>query len=184
MKRLALSTALLVVLAIAAAIWWRFGATSVERPHTTGLSMRLPRYYWPGEYWIEIADKKGWFAEAGLPVELIDTNPDYAASLRDVMAGKLDSNSFALFDLIKLDLEGADLVFVIKVDDSAGVEAIVARPEIGRLADLCGHSIGVDRAGSSLRRAPNGVTRSDSRCRPNARSARCSLPTPSATPRS
>ena len=30
-------------------------------------------------YWLGIADAKGWFKEAGLNVQLVDTNTDYLA---------------------------------------------------------------------------------------------------------
>ncbi len=134
-------------IAIAAGIMlWQHGEKKEEGPKTTGLPMKIPRNYWPGEYWIEIADKKGWFEEAGLKVEIIDTNPDYFASVKDMVAGKIDTNTFSLFDLINFNLKGADLVMVINTDNSFGSEAIVAKQEISSIRELKGKTIGVSKA--------------------------------------
>lgn len=105
--------------------------------------MKIAKYYWPGMYWIEIADKKGWFKDAGLNVELIDTNPDYTASLDDMVNGKMDVNDFYLFDFIKYNSRGADLVAVINSDISFGADGLAAKQEIKRIIDLKGKTIGL-----------------------------------------
>lgn len=117
--------------------------TEKKAPKTSGLPMKVAKYYWPGIYWIEIADKKGWFNEAGLNVELVDTNPDYFASLDDMVAGKMDANTFSLFDLISYNLKGAELVMVINSDNSCGAEAIVAKKNIEDIRSLKGKRVGV-----------------------------------------
>lgn len=105
--------------------------------------MKVARYYWPGEFWVDIADKKGWFAEEGLPVTLVDTNPDYFASLQDVVDGKIDTQEFQLFDLAKFVTQGADLVGIIAGDRSLGAEGIVVKKDIKSIRDLKGKKIGV-----------------------------------------
>lgn len=55
-----------------------------------GSPLRVGAYYWPGQYWVDIAHKKGWFGEAGVNVEWADTNADYFASFDDLAGGKLD----------------------------------------------------------------------------------------------
>ena len=144
-KKLILSIGILVVLIIAGLLWWQSGPKPPEGPKTTGLSMKIARYYWPGMYWIEIADKKGWFKEAGLDVEIIDTNPDYYASIKDMVAGKMDMNNFYLFDVIRLNIHEADLVMVMNSDISCGVEAIVAKPDIESIQHLKGKTIGTNK---------------------------------------
>jgi len=116
-----------------------------EGPKTTTLPMKVAKYYWPGQFWVEIADKKGWFKDAGLNVELIDTNLDYVGSLGDMVTGKMDTHNFSLFDLMKSNLAGADMRMVINVDSSFGAEVILAKPEIESIRDLKGKSIGVSR---------------------------------------
>lgn len=114
-----------------------------KAPKTSGLPIKMAKYYWPGEYWVEIADKKGWFKEAGLNVELVDTNPNYFKSLDDMVVGKMDVNIFSFFDLLSYNLKGAVLVAVINCDNSNGVEAIVARKGIETIRDLRGKKVGV-----------------------------------------
>ncbi len=88
-KKLILPIQILVILILAGLIWWQSVPKPPEGPKTTGLPMKIARYYWPGLYWIEIADKMDWFKEAGLNVEIIDTNPDYYASIDDMVAAKI-----------------------------------------------------------------------------------------------
>jgi NitT/TauT family transport system substrate-binding protein len=114
-----------------------------EVPKTSGEVMRVAKYYWPGMYWIEIADSKGWFEEAGLNVELVDSNEDYFQSLQDTADGKIDTNNFYLYDLIDHNNNGADLIIVINSDDSQGSEALVAKKEIKNIRSLKGKKIGV-----------------------------------------
>jgi len=140
-KKLILPIVILVVLIIAGLIWWQSGPEPPKGPKTTGLPMKIARYYWPGEYWIEIADKKGWFKEAGLNVEIIDTNPDYFASIKDMVAGRMDMNNFYLFDFISFIAKGSALVMVINSDTSFGVDAIVAKQEIENIQGLKGKTI-------------------------------------------
>lgn len=45
--------------------------------------IRVSAYYWPSMYWVDIANKKGWFKEAGLNVEAVDTNANFFASFDD-----------------------------------------------------------------------------------------------------
>src|SRR6266567_8383015 len=92
--------------------------------------IRIASYQWPGSYWIDIAWKKGWFAEAGLNVERVDVNLKYFKSLDEVASGKLDVMGFSQFDLVQHVAAGNDLVGIAAVDYSVGAEALVARPGI------------------------------------------------------
>jgi NitT/TauT family transport system substrate-binding protein len=92
-------------------------------------------------YWLGIADTKGWFKEAGLNVQLVDTNTDYLASVKDLVKGRFDVNDLVLFDLLDSVARGADLVGVINVDYSSGADKLIARPGIEQLADLKGKRI-------------------------------------------
>lgn len=143
-KKFLIASSFLLPLTIIAIFSWPFAQEIESGPKTTGLPMKVARYYWPGQYWIEIADKKGWFKAAGLNIELIDTNADYYGSLQDTVDGKIDVNNFTLFDLMHFNARGADLVLTINCDNSSGAEAIVASPSIASIADLKGKIIGVD----------------------------------------
>jgi NitT/TauT family transport system substrate-binding protein len=100
-------------------------------------------FYWPGTYWIGIAAAKGWFREAGLNVQLVDCNADYSGSEKDLVEGRLDSNTFVLFDLLDYIAQGAVLVGIINADYSAGSEKLIARAGIEQIGDLKGKKIGV-----------------------------------------
>ncbi|MEJ1358724.1 MAG: ABC transporter substrate-binding protein [Candidatus Sedimenticola sp. (ex Thyasira tokunagai)] len=143
LKKLIVASVVVSALLFTVLAWWLSAPNGEEGPNTTGLPMKIVRRYWPGTYWIEIADKKGWFREAGLNVELVDGNPDYCGSLQDMVDGKVDVNGFSLFDVISYNAAGADLVLVINCDISSGSEAIVARPSIETITDLRGKTIGV-----------------------------------------
>lgn len=108
-----------------------------------GPPLRVAAYYWPSMYWLDIAYQKGWFREAGLNVERVDTNADYFASLDAVANGKLDIAGFTLFDLVHYNAGGRDLVVFLALDYTTGAEALVARPGIERMRDLAGMRLGV-----------------------------------------
>jgi NitT/TauT family transport system substrate-binding protein len=107
--------------------------------------IRVAAFYWPGTYWIGIAAEKGWFREAGLNVQLVDCNADYFASEKDLVEGRLDTNTLVLFDLLRYIAQGAVLVGVINADYSAGSEKLIARAGIDQIGDLRGKKIGVSR---------------------------------------
>jgi NitT/TauT family transport system substrate-binding protein len=125
------------------ALFWLLSSQKPEVSKTSARPLTLCRYYWPGNFWMDIAWKKGWFEDAGLLVDMIDTNPDYHKYIDDMVAGKMDSNNFTLFDLVRHISSGADLVAVVKLDESCGADAIVAQKGIETIAGLQGKTIGV-----------------------------------------
>ncbi len=114
-----------------------------SQPHTSGQVIRVAKYYWPGSYWVEIANQKGWFKEAGLNVELVDTNTDYNQSLKDTADGKLDTVNFPPFDLIQYNAKGADLNIVFTSDLSSGADGIVAKTGLNTIKSLKGKKVAV-----------------------------------------
>lgn len=137
----------MAILAITVLAGRQFGGR-LFGPRPTGKLITLGRYYWPGEYWHEIAYHKGFFKQEGLNVELVDTNPDFYKSIEDTVAGKITVNNMYLFDFIQHNLKGADLVAIINEDVSFGSEALVAKPAIERIQDLRGKAIGVTKDSS------------------------------------
>ncbi len=112
---------------------------------TTTSTIKVGRYYWPGYYWVEIADKKGWFTEAGLDTQLVDISSDFFAGEKDMVDGNIDAGHFTLFDLLKYRQEGADLIAVINEDSTNGAEGIVAHKPIRSITDLKGKRIAVSK---------------------------------------
>lgn len=114
-------------------------------PQTTGLQMKVARDFWPGQFWVDIADQKGWFKEAGLNVKLVDVTDNFLPSVQAWVDGKMDVNQPVLFDLIKYNAKGADLVAVTVSDLSYDADGIVAKKEIENISDLKGKRIGLER---------------------------------------
>jgi len=104
--------------------------------------LRIGAYYWGGGFWVDIANEKGWFKEAGLAVTIVNTNPDYFASFAELVEGRLDVNDVTLFDVMLLNSKGANLVGIATTDQSAGADGIVARAGIDTVAALKGKRIG------------------------------------------
>lgn len=105
--------------------------------------IRIGASYWPGQFWADIANQKGWFKEAGLNVEMVDTNADYFASFDQVVKGELDIVAFTLYDLTLYQARGNDVVGFLASDYSSGADALVVRPGIGTVRDLAGKKIGL-----------------------------------------
>lgn len=94
---------------------------------------------------MDIAQQKGWFKEAGLNVEWVDTNPNYFASFDDLLAGKLDFVEFTFFDFVLYSARDKDLVGVLATDYSSGAEAVVAGPGIKSISDLAGKKVALSK---------------------------------------
>lgn len=121
------------------------GAANAPDTAATRRPLTIGAYYWPGQYWIDIANDRGWFREAGVDVRVVDTNGDYFAAIRDLAAGHIDIHQPTLYDVILLNARGADLVVLAVGDQSAGADGIVARPWIDTVARLRGRRVGVAR---------------------------------------
>ncbi len=122
------------------------GACTQSTPQADpGVRIRLGTYEWPGSYWIDVAWQKGWFAEAGLNVERVDTDLRYFEALDDVANGKLEGMGFTQFDLVRYAAAGHELVGIAAIDYSNGAEAIISRPGIERLRDLRGKRVALHR---------------------------------------
>jgi NitT/TauT family transport system substrate-binding protein len=118
-------------------------APAEEPPKTSGEVMKVAKNYWPGNYWIDIADANGWFTEAGLNVELIDTSGDFIGGIEDLAEGKIDVAQPVLYDLIRFVVEGNDLVMVVNTDISNGADILVSKKDIERTYNLKGKVVGV-----------------------------------------
>ncbi|MFH1044336.1 MAG: ABC transporter substrate-binding protein [Pseudomonadota bacterium] len=118
---------------------------AVETPKPAGAPIRVGAYFWPGSYWVDIAHQKGWFREAGLEVEWVDTNADYFASFDALVEGKLDIIGFTLFDLVLYNARGKNLTGFLASDYSFGADTLVARPGIATIAALAGKKLGLSK---------------------------------------
>ena len=97
---------------------------------------------WPGWVAWEIAIEKGWFAEAGVPVEFIWF--DYVASMDAYVANQVDAVCMTNGDALVTGAVGKPSVGILINDFSFGNDMLVAVPGIKTPADLKGKSIGVE----------------------------------------
>jgi NitT/TauT family transport system substrate-binding protein len=127
--------------------WWQstMPHSNLQTPKTTGLPMKVGKYYWPGSFWIEIAHSKGWFKEAGLNIELVDTRDNFTQSNQDMVDGKMAASLFTLYDLMKFSNKGSNLVAILKEDISYGADVLVSKKQISKIHDLRGKRVGVNR---------------------------------------
>jgi NitT/TauT family transport system substrate-binding protein len=106
-------------------------------------TMRVAGYYWPGMYWADVAKEKGFFAAAGIDAEIVDAGGDYLGSLDWVMTGKVDTNVFNLYDVLRRNATGSALQLVLLSDSTVGADVLLARSPIRDITSLAGKRIGI-----------------------------------------
>lgn len=114
-----------------------------EKLQTSGEVMKVSVDYWPGNFWINIAEHKGWFEEAGLNVELINIHGKFIESQQDFINKKTDVHQLVLYDFVKFYEQGNQIKAVVDADITLGADGIVAKEDIKDVADLEGKTIGV-----------------------------------------
>lgn len=97
---------------------------------------------WPGWTILEIAKQKGWFAEAGVDVQLVWF--DYSASLDAFSAGKIDGDCLIQSDALVLAASGTKSKFFCITDYSDGNDMIIGRKGVHSLADLKGQKVALE----------------------------------------
>ena len=97
---------------------------------------------WPGWVAWDIAQRKGFFKNHGVDVELKWF--EYVASMDAFAAGKVDAVCVANGDALVLSASGAKNIMILVNDYSNGNDKIVAKPGIKSVKDLKGKKIGVE----------------------------------------
>src|SRR4029079_8458239 len=98
---------------------------------------------WPRWVAWQVAKEKRLFAKNGVEVELV-WFPIYTDSLTALNTGKIDANCSAWCDVIAPLAEGIKLKVVLVNDNSAGNDAIIAKPGIKSVKDLKGKSVATE----------------------------------------
>lgn len=129
--RSALATFLLVLVAQGSEL------EGAPRPLRIGVSD------WPGWVAWYVAQEKGFFKKHGVDVELV-WFPVYSDSIAALSAGKLDANSQTWNDTMAPVAQGIDLKLILVNDNSAGNDAIVAKPSLKSLKELKGKTVALE----------------------------------------
>ncbi|MHB0973792.1 MAG: ABC transporter substrate-binding protein [Thiobacillus sp.] len=97
---------------------------------------------WPGWVAWQVAIDKGWFKEAGVPVDFEWF--DYSASMDAFSAGKIDAVLMTNGDALVTGAAGGKSVMIMLTDYSNGNDMIVAKPGIKSLEELKGKKVAVE----------------------------------------
>jgi NitT/TauT family transport system substrate-binding protein len=117
-------------------------ATSNLVPLTVAISP------WIGITPLYIAEKKGYFREAGLNLTLRSFD-DGTESFSGFIAGQFQAITPVTSEAVALAAQGADYRIVLVMDTSAGADAILARNSIASIDDFRGKEIAVPQNGVS-----------------------------------
>jgi len=109
----------------------------------SGATIRLGFSAWPGWFPWQVAKEQGFFAKAGVKVDLRYFE-SYLDSLNALAAGRLDANSQTLNDTISSVAGGAQQAIVLVNDNSTGNDQIIAGPDIKTVADLKGKRVAAE----------------------------------------
>jgi NitT/TauT family transport system substrate-binding protein len=105
--------------------------------------IKIATNYWPGKFWIQIANEKGWFKEAGLNVEIVDVFNDYYGSIQDTIDGKTHINGVSMYDLVNYNSHGDHLVLIINTDNAGTSDGLVVKKKIKDFSQLRNKKIAV-----------------------------------------
>jgi NitT/TauT family transport system substrate-binding protein len=129
---------------------WRAAAALLLLVATAGGAgaepLRIRYSVWVGYGPLFLAQEKGYFRAGNVDVQLVRIE-DPIEGYRAMAAGKLDGVASTVDTAIPHLRTGAELQYVLALDDSAGGDGIVARKEIRTVRDLHGKRVAVQ-AGS------------------------------------
>jgi NitT/TauT family transport system substrate-binding protein len=121
----------------AAAILGLASCSSYEPP------LRIALIRWPPFEFLHLAQEKGYFAEEGVEVRLIEfvaVNDTQRAFEHD----KIDGGTFSLFQVLQnRDQLTRKMQIPLVIDFSDGADLLMAKPEIADVRSLRGHRVGV-----------------------------------------
>ncbi len=98
-----------------------------------------------------VAYEEGIFKRNGLDVEFIHV-PSTSRAIQAMLAGEIAFSGLDVLNAVEADLKGADVVLLAAMTNRL-VFSLMARPEIKRVADLKGKTVGITRIGSSTHTA-------------------------------
>lgn len=115
--------------------------TLLKSPAPEQPPLRLAYSLWSGYFPAVIAKEKGFFAAQGVKVETVFSE-DIQAQIASFGAGKYDGMAAAIGTLVQIKAANRDVRVILVTDQSVGADAVVASPEVRKVADLKGKVIG------------------------------------------
>jgi NMT1/THI5 like len=110
--------------------------------------IKIAHAIWAGYGRVFVAQEKGFFAQEGVEVTMINID-DRDAAFAALADGDVDAVLNTVDALVRETLESSDrYVAVLALDDSLGGDGIVAHEDIRSIADLKGRMVGVDASGT------------------------------------
>ncbi len=103
--------------------------------------LKLAHSTWVGYGPLFIAQEKGYFAEEGVEVELVNME-DVKIRFPALAAGKIDALVTTVDTVLNFLSKEQSYRYLFALDDSRGGDGIVARKEIKTIADLKGKTVG------------------------------------------
>jgi ABC-type nitrate/sulfonate/bicarbonate transport system substrate-binding protein len=98
-----------------------------------------------------VAYEEGIFRSHDLDVELVHVASSSRA-IQTMLAGEIAFSTFDVVNVVQANLKGADLVLLAGITNRM-MFSLMARPEIRKVADLKGKTIGITRVGSATHTA-------------------------------
>ena len=130
---------------VTAVSWWQ--RDGGQAAHAEPL--RISYFIWIGYGPLFVAQEKGFFAEEGVEVELVNIEV-HAAAFGSLFTGQVDAVAGAMPDAPAFaEPDEGPLVCVLALDDYRGGTGIVATKDIRTMADLKGKSVAVLRGSIS-----------------------------------
>jgi NitT/TauT family transport system substrate-binding protein len=121
---------------------------SSSLPASSLTPMTIALVPWIGNTPLYIAEKKGFFRDAGLNLT-IRSFDDGAESFPPFSVGQFQCITPVISEAISLAAQGVDYRIVMVMDTSAGADAILARNSVASIADFRGREIAVPKGGVS-----------------------------------
>ncbi len=148
-----------VVLGMGAIVLIAAGWFQREEAQAEHTSIRIGTDPWPGYEYLHLADRKGFFKEENVPIQLIRFS-----SLEDARRAyehhQVDGMATTVIEVLQAHEHGAPAKVAIVTDFSNGADVIIARKGIASVAGLKGKKVGIEPAtlsGFILARALNKV---------------------------
>lgn len=110
--------------------------------------LRIFYFNWAGYGPFFLAQEKGFFAEEGIEVELINVEETHAA-YAGLFGGQVDAVAAAPHDIPFFATPDEMPLCVLVTDDSRGGDGVVARKDIRSIADLQGKTVAFERGSIS-----------------------------------